>query len=128
MKLSKGRIAGLILALFGVLALALGFAAAFGDTVGGKVNDAYNSLPDGSTGDIASHIKYAFVGGIISGVFGLLALGGGVALIVMNKDTKVLLFVAIGVAVVLFALSVAAIVCQGQLNDMTWVINHTVKP
>ena len=101
-----------LLAIAGILALSLGFAAAFATKDGGSVSD-YKTLLDGKITatpafskildetSIMSHIDMAYIGGIVTGVLGLLAIG------------------AAGF-VVLVTLGIAAIVCHSQLMSPTW--------
>ena len=132
-----------LLAVAGILALALGFAAAFGDitlvdknagsvtlTMGEAYKDLYPSVKN--VGLIGSHIGMAHVGGIITGVLGLgsLAAAGFVGYKTQIGDfdgDKRVLIASIVTFVVLFTLAVAAIACNSDLNDLIWWTKQILK-
>ena len=125
MNIIKKYGAAIILAATGLLALSLGFAAAFGKAYGGTstVKNFYDLKMHGAVG---SHAGMAYAGGIITGVFGLFAMGAAALIIFMKLEGKIILISAIIAGVVLFILSVAAIACQAELNSVPWVTSRII--
>ena len=120
-----------LLAIGGILGLALGFAAAFGNAfIIMKVNDLFTQVNDNNVGGVlGTHVKIAFIGGIVAGVLGILSLGASafVGYKAFNGELEgntAILVSSIVTFVIVFAIAVAAIVCQSDLNSSTWIMKN----
>lgn len=139
--MNKNKIILGVFALVSVLAIALGFAAAFGEVFSGKpgvtehVKDQYDLLKDMPESVrsvfptvIASHINFAWIGGIITGVLGILGLGAAGFVMFKGIELNQTLMIVVLVAVAtMMSLAIAAIVTQGQLNSETWMMDQFPK-
>lgn len=135
--MNKNKIILGVFALVSVLAIALGFAAAFGEVFSGKpgvtqhVKDQYDSIKDmpetlkDAMSTIVAHTNFAWIGGIITGVLGILGLGAAGFVMFKGIELNQTLMIVVLVAIAtMMSLAIAAIVTQGQLNSETWVMDQ----
>ena len=126
-EISNSKLSAVVLIVSGLLAMILGLASALGkvEIPGYKYIDSSYTDVSKFSGIVASHIKYAFAGGLTVTILGIAAVATGITLSILHThEAKWLLFVFIGLAISLFILSVAAISCQGELNSKSWVADH----
>ena len=126
-----------LFALGGFLALIMGFVAAFAPLTNGRVSLSMSDMYKGSTNAISSkimttlyisHIGMVYIGGMVAGVLGLLSLGAAAFIgyttyrgnFARDKDIIVTF-------VLVFSLSVAALVCKSDISDVTWIAKHGIK-
>lgn len=134
--MNKNKIILGVFALVSVLAIALGFAAAFGEVFSGPgmtahVKDQFDQIKDlpeaqkDLMSTMVAHTNFAWIGGIITGVLGILGLGAAGFMMFKGMElNQTLMIVVIAAVVTMFALAIAAIVTQSQLNSETWVMEH----
>lgn len=111
-----------------LLAIALGLAATFGKFGQSRIYDIFNELYPIAPGVIKSHFGMAFIGGVLSISFGTISLIMLVSYIKVfsTKPLKIeFKFFAYVFVIVLFAMAVAAIVCQTDLNNEDWLKEQT---
>ena len=123
----KWLIAGSI-ATVGVLAMIMGFAAAFGNAHDSiwAVDGMYKSLYTYATGVFKSHLGMAYIGGIIIGSIGVITtLSGSYALWLAYTNslptTRKTMYCVLAIVSVIMILAIAAVACQLQLNSTTWL-------
>lgn len=127
-KSMKKMLPGIILLFAGIIATALGFAAAFGESA------RYTSIDTWYTQAFAvwdhpalqAHLATAFMGGIAVGSFGAIAIFISIYLLLTAKEETFLFWIIVTsiAAAALVAVGIAAIVCQGVLNDLKWVTDR----
>lgn len=127
---------------FGLIAVILGFVSAFGSrtlTYQGQelstpIPDMFDEVVIGSSiydGVYVSHVWMAYVGGMVTGFIGAISLVGGLFVIALTRNetfsNRLLLIISIALAVVIFALSIASIVCKTKLGDMDFLMAHSIN-
>lgn len=126
-KVKKWVLAGTI-SFVGIMAMILGFVAAYGDSVEGKwtVDSMYVSLKDYADGALLGHMGMAYIGGLIVGCLGVTMTIVGLYLLWLaytNALTtrKHVFYCALVFSVAVFILAIAAIACQGRINSQEWL-------
>lgn len=126
----KWLISGLITTT-GVLAMIMGFSAAFGNAFGSDwaVDGMYKSLYEYASGVLKSHLGMAYIGGIIIGSIGVITTLTGLYvtwLAYTNSlpTSKKCLYSAVTFSVVIMILAIAAVACELQLNSVQWISDN----
>lgn len=126
----KWLISGLITTT-GVLAMIMGFSAAFGNAFGSDwaVDGMYKSLYEYASGVLKSHLGMAYIGGIIIGSIGVITTLTGLYvtwLAYTNSlpTSKKCLYSSMAFSAIIMVLAIAAIACELQLNSVQWISDH----
>lgn len=129
----KWLISGMI-TLTGVLAIVMGFSAAFGNAADGiwAVDAMHKSLYEFASGALKSHMGMAYIGGIIIGSVGVITLLGGfyalwLAYTNSLPTSRKCFHITLVMTTIIMIVAIAAVVCQLQLNSNTWLDNHIDK-
>lgn len=124
-KSMKKMLPGIILLFAGIIATALGFAAAFGEATGFSSIDTWytQAFAVWDNPELQAHLATAFMGGIAVGSFGAISIFISIYLLLTAKEETFVFWIIVTsiVATILVAVGIAAIVCQGVLNDVQWV-------
>ena len=121
-----------LLALAGILALSLGFSSAFGGSFvpGMSMKMMYDGFSSHSIvpSIFVSHAGMAYIGGIITGVLGLISLVVAAFLGYRAYNDELLnnmvIIISIISFVILLSLAIAVVVCKTDLNSISWWINN----
>ena len=128
-KLTRGKVAGLVFAFFGLLGIVFGFVASYGPTqLIGSVEDLYRGIDSKAEQlwgeDVINYIKLAYIGGLITGFVGIFVFCAGVALFVIDSKKNIVWVVVVIISIILFIGTISSFVAQTQLNTESWVAEH----
>ena len=121
-----------LLVIAGIIAISLGFAAAFAPINGSSVKEVYEVIPPLFGTTIISHLGMAYVGGVTTGVLGVISLiAASIIWYKTHNDeldgNKIILAISIIVFVISLVLGIAAIICNSELNNETWMQGQITK-